>query len=92
MVLHWKATACCEFVDHCLASQPLVADGLLRLQTAVSAETWCRVRAVGNRQSVPFPFRSPEAPTESGCHLNQSKVLLSTDYLEDGSLAAANCY
>ena len=35
-----------------------------------------------------FPFRSSEAPTESGCHLNQSKVLLSTDYLEDGSLLA----
>ncbi|CAE7881302.1 zupT [Symbiodinium microadriaticum] len=26
-----------------------------------------------------------KAPTESGCHLNQSKVLLSTDYLEDGA-------
>eukprot|EP00439_Symbiodinium_sp_Y106_P079754 s172_g18.t1 len=31
-----------------------------------------------------------KAPTESGCHLNQSKVLLSTDYLEDGAPINAN--
>ncbi|CAE7419051.1 HERC3 [Symbiodinium natans] len=32
-----------------------------------------------------------KAPTETGCHLSQSKVLLSTDYLEDGAPTTAPC-